>query len=61
MNFMGPQSNSGVSSVVKSEAAIDLSSCSFRTSGGVSDTAKELVANKERLKINTAKNFMGGI
>ena len=34
------------------------SSCIFRTSGGVSETAKELVAISEKLKINTAKNFM---
>lgn len=47
-----------LSSVVRSEAAIVRSSCIFRTNGGVSDTAKELVANKERLKINTTRNFM---
>lgn len=56
--FIGPQSNSGVSSVVKSEAAMLLSSCIFRTIGGVSDTAKELETSKERLSKNTAKNFI---
>ena len=34
------------------------SSCIFRTIGGVRDTAKELVAINEMLKINAAKNFM---
>ena len=56
-NFIGPQSCSGVSSVVKSEVAMLRSSCIFRTVGGVSDSAKELETSKERLRINTAKNF----
>ena len=49
------------SSVVKSEAAMLLSSCIFKTIGGVRDTAKELVAINEMLKISAAKNFMDGI
>ena len=60
-NFSGLELFSGVSSVVKSEAAMLLSSCIFKTIGGVRDTAKELVAINEMLKINAAKNFMGGI
>ena len=49
------------SSAAKSEADTVRSSCIFKTSGGVRDTAKELVAISERLKINTAKNFIDGI
>jgi hypothetical protein len=43
---------------MSSEAAMLRSSCIFRTSGGVRDTAKELETNKERLRINTATNFI---
>ena len=46
------------SSVVKSEAAIVRSSCIFKTKGAFNETAKELVAINERLKINAAKIFM---
>ena len=37
------------------------SSCIFKTKGVFKETAKELVANKEMLKIRMVKNFMGGI
>lgn len=34
------------------------SSCIFKTKGAFKETAKELVAINEMLKINAAKNFM---
>ena len=60
-NFSGLELFSGVSSVVKSDVAILRSSCVFKTKGAFRETAKELVAISERLKINTAKNFIDGI
>ena len=42
----------------KNDFVDELNSCIFKTKGAFKETAKELVTISERLKINTAKNFI---